>query len=447
MQARTTNVHGMFEIGFEAAMILADLMVGNDYFAYPKQLMSAPNPVLIWILDFDPACQRMVLGIFPRIAFATCRAEAGTLFSLLLDSEKRRAFLYAILNSFPGENVTRFRPSISAIIAFRNASKYLPACLEAIAAACGSEHELVLVDDGSTDGSADIARRFIQNLVTLSFSHGPAFARNRGAESARGRILFFIDADVICHSDTLAQVEKIFGADAGLAAIIGSYDADPPAKNFISLYKNLTHHFVHQNASEEASTFWTGCGAIRREVFMELKGFDESYARPSIEDIELGYRLRSRGYRIALCRNLAVTHAKEWTLHSLLSSDILDRAIPWTILQLSYRHLLDDLNVSRIQRASSLLTCFSFFLGTCGILKPILFAPMALLMVPVVYWNRSLYYFYLRKGGIAFALGSMAMHWFYYCYSVAAFIFGALTFLCRPGKKVALQGRGGTKQS
>jgi glycosyltransferase involved in cell wall biosynthesis len=320
----------------------------------------------------------------------------------------------------------------------------LPVCLEAISAACGPEHELVLIDDGSTDGSADIARRFTHNLVSLTRSHGPAFARNRGAEKARGRILFFIDADVLCHSDTLARVEKIFESDAGLAAVIGSYDADPPARNFISRYKNLTHHFVHQNASAAASTFWTGCGAIRREVFIELHGFDESYARPSIEDIELGYRLRGRGYRIALCRELVITHAKEWTMASLLRSDILDRAIPWTILQLSYRHLLDDLNLSWVQRLSSLLTSLSLLLGICGILKPILFAFMALLMVPVVYWNRSLYYFYLQKGGKWFALGSMAMHWLYYCYSVAAFAFGTLAFLCRIGKESMFQGRRGS---
>jgi len=319
---------------------------------------------------------------------------------------------------------------ISIIIAFRNAAKYLPACLEAVAAASRPEDELVLVDDGSTDESAEIARRFAHSLVSLPHSHGPAFARNRGAEKAAGRILYFIDADVLCHSDTMARIGEIFAGDAGLAAVIGSYDADPPARNFISRYKNLTHHFVHQNGAAEASTFWTGCGAIRKEIFFELGGFDESYARPSIEDIELGYRLRARGYRIALRRDLVVTHAKKWTMASLLRSDIMDRAIPWTVLQLSYGHLLDDLNVSRVQRASSILTCVGFLLGICGIVRPILFVVVAVLMVPVVYWNRKLYHFYLQQGGVAFALGSVAMHWLYYCYSSAAFALGTGTFLC-----------------
>jgi glycosyltransferase involved in cell wall biosynthesis len=337
--------------------------------------------------------------------------------------------------TFKGEGVSVSRPAISAIIAFRNASRYLPACLNAIKKAMGPDHELILVNDGSTDDSADIARRFAESIIDLTRSHGPAFARNRGAEKSNGRILFFVDADVLCHTDTMVRIEKVFGDDPRLTAVIGSYDADPPAANFISRYKNLTHHFVHQHGSTEASTFWTGCGAIRREAFVGLNGFDESYSRPSIEDIELGYRLRARGHRIVLCRDLMVTHAKEWTLSSLLRSDILDRAIPWTMLQLSHRHILDDLNLSRAQRFSSFLTCLGFMLGTCGVFKPILFALAALVMVPVVCLNRSLYHFYLRKGGIVFASAAIAMHWLYYGYSVAAFIVGALAFVCRCGKE------------
>jgi len=324
--------------------------------------------------------------------------------------------------------------SISVIISFRNASKYLPACLEAVAAACRPEDELVLVNDGSRDESEEIARRFANNLISLASSHGPAFARNRGAEKAAGRILFFIDADVLCHSDTLSRVGEIFAGDAGLAAVIGSYDANPPEPNFISRYKNLTHHFVHQNGAAEASTFWTGCGAVRKEIFFELGGFDEAYGRPCIEDIELGYRLRARGFRIALRRDLLVTHAKKWTLASLLRSDILDRAIPWTILQLSYGHILDDLNVSRAQRASSLLTCAALLLCVCGVFAPFLYAAAAVLMVPVMVWNRRLYHFYLCQGGVAFALGAVAMHWFYYCYSIMAFAVGTAAFLCGAGR-------------
>ena len=111
-------------------------------------------------------------------------------------------------------------------------------------------------------------------------------------------------------SDTIARIRRRFEMDPRLDALIGSYDDEPASAGFASQYKNLLHHFVHQHGREEAATFWTGCGAIRREVFAAAGGFDESYTRPCIEDIELGHRLRQRGRRIVLDPALQVKHLK-----------------------------------------------------------------------------------------------------------------------------------------
>jgi cellulose synthase/poly-beta-1,6-N-acetylglucosamine synthase-like glycosyltransferase len=237
-----------------------------------------------------------------------------------------------------------------------------------------------------------------------------------------------VDADVVCFPDTLDLVEGIFQQDPDLDAVIGSYDDKPPETNFLSRYKNLTHHFVHQKGSTDASTFWTGCGAIRRDVFNSLNGFDESYRTPSIEDIELGYRLKRAGKRIRLCKELVVKHAKRWTLPGLLQSDIFGRAIPWTVLQLSYGEILNDLNVERTQRASAVLVCFAALLALLGLLKGCFFVGISLCLIPVLYWNRDLYQFYYRCGGISFALRATIMHWLYYFYSSLAFGVGFLKF-------------------
>ena len=121
----------------------------------------------------------------------------------------------------------------------------------------------------------------------------------------------------------------------------------------ISQYRNLLHHFVHQNGNREASTFWAGCGAIRRSVFEKIGGFDEKrFRRPSIEDIELGYRLRQSGYRILLDKRLQGTHLKGWNLYSLIRTDISCRAMPWSRLILETKKLPDDLNLKLGQRVS-----------------------------------------------------------------------------------------------
>ena len=326
-------------------------------------------------------------------------------------------------------------PSISIIIPFHNALAYLERCLKALAGLRHQSYELILVDDGSSDGSAEIARRFTDRIITLSSCHGPAFARNRAAEQARGALLVFMDSDVFCFPDTLDTIEQVFREEPDLAAVIGSYDDDPPERNFLSRYKNLTHHFVHQASSPEGSTFWTGCGAIRRSVFQELKGFDESYGRPSIEDIELGYRLRARGQRIRLCKHLVVKHAKRWSFSSLLYTDLLNRAIPWTILQLSHGEILDDLNVTRLQRAAAFFVCLALFLALASVWKPALLPGVVPCLMIVTYWNRNLYRFYWRRGGLWFALGAVGMHWLYYLYSVCGFILGYLSLKLTGGKR------------
>ncbi len=189
--------------------------------------------------------------------------------------------------------------------------------------------EVLVVDDASTDDGADICRRKKVRVLQLPRQSGPAAARNYGATRARGDVLFFVDADVLVRSDTLARVAGHFLNNPGVAAVFGSYDNSPAEQNFLSQYKNLYHHFVHQQASHEAVTFWAGCGAIRRDVFEAVGGFDQDrYAEPSIEDIELGYRMRRMGHRILLDKELQVKHLKQWKMGSLLRADVLNRALP-----------------------------------------------------------------------------------------------------------------------
>ena len=121
----------------------------------------------------------------------------------------------------------------------------------------------------------------------------------------------------------------------------------------MSRFKNLLHHFTHQHSQGEASTFWVGCGAIRREVFGALGGFYGGYGRPAVADIELGMRLKEAGQRILLDPAIQVTHLKYWTLASLFKSDIFDRAVPWSRLILRQGRLPVTLNIefSRPSRA------------------------------------------------------------------------------------------------
>jgi glycosyltransferase involved in cell wall biosynthesis len=242
--------------------------------------------------------------------------------------------------------------AISVIVPVHNSASYLRKCLEHLSRSTFRDYECIVVDDGSTDNSAEVARQAGATVCATDRRRGPAYARNIGAKSAKGDILFFIDADVCVSSNTLDRVYANFEHDPDLSAVIGSYDELPESQDFVSLYKNLMHSYVHHNSRREASTFWSGCGAIRKSVFEEFSGFDESYDRPAIEDIELGYRLTAAHKKLVLDTSILVKHLKRWSFFGLIKTDIMDRGIPWTELILRDKLLPNDLNLQLSQRVS-----------------------------------------------------------------------------------------------
>lgn len=312
--------------------------------------------------------------------------------------------------------------NLSVIIPVHNGGDRFRRCLEALAESDRIPDEIIVVDDASTDASSSLAGVSGARVITLKGDpRGPAFARNRGAREAYGEILVFLDADVAVHKDTLARITGYFSDNSEAAAVFGSYDDDPPERSIVSLYKNLQHHYVHQHGSQVSSTFWAGCGAIRRTIFESVGGFSEKYTRPSIEDIELGRRITNTGYRILLCPEIQVTHLKRWTFTGWLKCDIFDRAIPWSRLILSDSHLPDDLNLDWRNRVSALAAWASILFCCLGFFFHWAWIVAGCFTTAVAITNRDLYRFFARKGGFAFATAAAVLHFFYFLYSSAVF--------------------------
>ena len=318
---------------------------------------------------------------------------------------------------------------ISVIVPVHNGGEDLRRCLQGLATSTRPPDEVIVVDDGSTDASAAHAVALGARVVTTSAGpRGPAFARNRGAEAATGDVLAFIDADVVVHADTLGRMESVLADEPDVAALFGCYDDEPPVRSPASLYRNLLHHHVHQRGRREAGTFWAGCGAVRRAAFSAAGGFDESYVRPSIEDIELGLRLRQAGQRIRLCREVQATHLKRWTLVNLWRTDIFARAIPWTRLILRHGRLPCDLNLdwrSRIGALTAwlLVGCALLVLGSALLGRATMWPALGLVISTaiMVVLNRDLYAVFFRRGGARFALIAAVLHVGYLLYSSLVF--------------------------
>lgn len=179
----------------------------------------------------------------------------------------------------------------------------------------------------------------------------------------------------------------------------------------------------HADPRDEAVTFWAGCGAIRRDVFEAVGGFDQNrYAEPSIEDIELGYRMRRMGHRILLDKELQVKHLKQWKMGSLLRADVLYRALPWSRLILESRQMVNDLNLQTSDRICAGLVGLSLSILILSVLIPKLLFLIPLFLAFALVLNHRLYEFFLKQRGLRFAALAFPLQLLYYFYSCTAFV-------------------------
>ena len=303
----------------------------------------------------------------------------------------------------------------SVIVPAYNQAAHLRTVLGALLASAPPGVEILVVDDGSTDRTVAISEAMGVRVVRRPGNLGPAGARNFGARCCQGEILFFVDADVVVDPRAIGRVLATFRDRPEVAAIFGSYDDQPSAPNLVSQYRNLLHHFVHQNAASEASTFWTGCGAVRRGCFESVGGFDEARELNYVEDVELGHRLRRAGYRILLDKQLQGKHLKRWDLVSMTRTDLLNRALPWSRLLLADRASDRDLNLAWQHRWSVALTGIGVAASVVALVQPSGVPVAAAAFAGVAALNRSWFGFLARKRSPWFAAACFPLQLIHYC--------------------------------
>ncbi len=331
-------------------------------------------------------------------------------------------------------------PRLTVIVPAHDNVGQLRECLKSLAASSYPHFDVIVVDDCSTaDALRPVVAHYGAKYVRTSTNSGPAAARNVGARYATGEILVFVDSDVAIAPETLSRMAEDFEQNPDVAAVFGSYDADPACTDFLSQHKNLMHHYIHQISKEQAISFWAGCGAIRKPVFYELGGFDAAqFPKPSIEDIELGYRMSRAGKQVLLDKQIQAKHLKRWTLFKLLSADIFGRAVPWTKLILETKTLPRDLNLGYIARLSAILVAI---LAAGLALLPLSLANLrwcpptshllllsSAIVFALTFINRKMYAWFKERRGYGFVARVMLLHWVYYFYSGVVFVICVVTY-------------------
>ncbi|MEB3350872.1 MAG: glycosyltransferase [Cyanobacteriota bacterium] len=324
-------------------------------------------------------------------------------------------------------------PSLTLVMPTIDWGGFFAICLPAALAGLGPEDEALVVFDGDPPPPPAWLSASRARLLRTPRRSGPGVARNQAALEARGDVLLFVDADVELHPTAIARIREHFARDPDLVSVFGSYDDDPVAPGRVSRFRNLLHHHTHSVNAGPAASFWAGCGAIRRDRFLALGGFDGlTYPRPSIEDIELGTRMAAAGDRVLLDPTILCRHHKRWTLVSMLRTDIRDRAIPWSRLILQQRSLPTSLNLdwsARFSGLASLVLVLALPLLPVPGLGPVAAAGLALALGALLLLNRSFYATLVRCDGPLSLLWSVPLHVLYYLSS--SLVFGGMVIRTR----------------
>ena len=198
------------------------------------------------------------------------------------------------------------RADVSVVIPALNAASTLEGCLAALAEQTIKPGEVIVVDDGSTDETPEIARRMGAEVLTQD-NAGAGAARNRGAKAAGGELLLFTDADCAPVRDWVERLVQTL-EDNGVVAARGvttSKQPEPVARfaqlEYDEKYRQLARH-------ESVDLVATYSAAYRRDAFWRFGGFDEGFAGATSEDQELSFRLADADLKTAFVPRAKVAH-------------------------------------------------------------------------------------------------------------------------------------------
>ena len=193
---------------------------------------------------------------------------------------------------------------VSIVIPAFNAEATLGECLEACRSQTYPDTELIVVDDGSADGTGRIAQEHGARCIRQPQA-GPAAARNTGYRAASGEIVAFTDSDCVPEPDWIARLLDRF--EEGVAGVGGTYGI----ANRDSLLARMIQEEIrmrHARFGDEVDFLGSFNVAYRKQALEEAAGFDEDFSSASAEDNDLAYRLLDAGWRLRFAPDAVVLH-------------------------------------------------------------------------------------------------------------------------------------------
>ena len=171
--------------------------------------------------------------------------------------------------------------------------------------------EVIAVSDCSSQESLKIAMKYPCKIVKLKENHGSGYARNKGANLAKGKILVFLDSDVEIKEDALGLINKNYKLNKHNIALQGVYSHTPNYKKSTTQYLQSYHCYYLFSLTKKhkyTQTLCTNIFSIKKDIFFKLNGFDSNFSNANSEDAEFGFRLIKEGYKIPIERRINTIH-------------------------------------------------------------------------------------------------------------------------------------------
>jgi glycosyltransferase involved in cell wall biosynthesis len=204
--------------------------------------------------------------------------------------------------------------SVSIIIPTFNGASRIGNCLDALShQTAGRDAEILVVNDGSTDNTADVVARYSGVRLITQSNAGPAAARNRGALEARGTIILFTDDDCVPMLEWLAAMIEPF-KDPSVVGAKGIYHTRQ--RSLVARFVQIEYEDKYRRMSDlpQIDFIDTYSAGFRRDRFLEMNGYDTSFPVACAEDVELSYRISTRGWTMKFVPAAIVYHTHPDTL-------------------------------------------------------------------------------------------------------------------------------------
>lgn len=318
-------------------------------------------------------------------------------------------------------------PKISVIIPVFNAATSIFDCLKAVYNTKYENFEVIVVDDNSTDGSTGIIQQFPCKLIRLIENNGPARARNIGAREADGDILMFVDSDAVLQNDAISQIITAFKENEEVACVSGIFSKDSISKGWLARYRDLQVHWWHRSSDSNASIFLVTGGAIKREVFNEINGFNEKYKNADIEDYEIGHRIAKK-HKLYVDHSIQYKHYEYASSFLMLTKKLFTRAKMWIPLLLA-RKKFENNYATKSKGFSVVFALLSLVCLLMSFMNFYLFFLAIACFAAFIILDWRFYRFLFKEEGFFFLLFSIIIHYYYSVTLSCGGISGAINYI------------------